>query len=107
MPKIVEFDIITLKYCSDVEEESLSGQNCTGGTKSGWHNKLPPPPSPQTEFPLQNNVSMAKRLLTALSAKKLRNLTFTPQYRAEQFPNDLYVSGELLFCKEADLRNHN
>ena len=106
----MEFDIISLKCCSRVEEERLSGENCMRGTKSGWHNKSPPlPPSPQTELPNQNNVSMAKRLPTAPSSsvKKLRNLTFTPQYRAEQFPNDLYVSGELLFCKEADLRNHN
>ena len=71
------------------------------GSKPGWHNK----PPPQTEpLLLQNNVSMAKRLPTALSssAKKLRNLTLTPQYRAKQFPNDLCVvcvSGELLFCK--------
>ena len=41
------------------------------------------------------------------SVKKRRNSTFTPQYRAEQFPNNLYVSDELLFCKKADLRNHN
>ena len=88
----------------------MSRENCTEGSKSRWHNKLPPPPSPQAE-PLrhQNNVSMAKQLPTApsLSAKKLRNFIFTPQYRAEQFPNNLYVSDELLFCKEADLRNPN
>ena len=49
-------------------------------------------------LPLKNNVSMAKQLPTAPSsaAKKLRNLTFTPQFRAEHFPNNLYVSGELL-----------
>uniref|UniRef100_A0A3P8SCX6 U1-type domain-containing protein n=1 Tax=Amphiprion percula TaxID=161767 RepID=A0A3P8SCX6_AMPPE len=44
---------------------------------------------------------MAKRLLVALSssAKKLRNSTLSPQYRAEQFPNDFCVSGEQLFCR--------
>uniref|UniRef100_A0A3Q1CDI6 Uncharacterized protein n=1 Tax=Amphiprion ocellaris TaxID=80972 RepID=A0A3Q1CDI6_AMPOC len=44
---------------------------------------------------------MAKRLPVALSswAKKLRNSTLTPQYRAEQFLNDFYVLGEQLFCR--------
>uniref|UniRef100_A0A3Q2P9V1 Uncharacterized protein n=1 Tax=Fundulus heteroclitus TaxID=8078 RepID=A0A3Q2P9V1_FUNHE len=43
---------------------------------------------------------MAKRLSTApLSARKLRNTMLSPEYRAEQFPRDFYVSGELLFCK--------
>uniref|UniRef100_A0A3Q1C4K7 Uncharacterized protein n=1 Tax=Amphiprion ocellaris TaxID=80972 RepID=A0A3Q1C4K7_AMPOC len=44
---------------------------------------------------------MAKRLPVALSssAKKLQNSTLTPQYRAEQFLNDFYVSGEQLFCR--------
>uniref|UniRef100_A0A3Q1FWQ8 U1-type domain-containing protein n=1 Tax=Acanthochromis polyacanthus TaxID=80966 RepID=A0A3Q1FWQ8_9TELE len=44
---------------------------------------------------------MAKRLPVApsSSAKKLRNLTLTPQYRAEQFPNDFCASGEQLLCR--------
>nr|XP_055073537.1 CGG triplet repeat-binding protein 1-like [Misgurnus anguillicaudatus] len=44
---------------------------------------------------------MAKRLSAAVisSAKKLRNATLSPQFRAEQFPHDFYVTGELLFCK--------
>ena len=71
----------------------MSGENCTEGGKSGWHNKGT---HPQTEpLLLQNNVSMAKQLPTALSSlakKKLRNSRLTPQYRAEQFPNNLYVS---------------
>lgn len=33
------------------------------------------------------------------SAKKLRNSALSPKYRAEQYPNDYYVSGEMLFCK--------
>ena len=68
----------TLKCRFRVEEERMSGENCTGGSKTGWHNK----PPPQTELTCQNNVSMAKRLPTALtlSVKKF---------------------------KEADLRNHN
>ena len=84
-----------------VEEERMSEENCTEGSKSGWHNKFPPP--------RQNNVSVAKWLPKASSSstKKLRDSTLTPRYRAEQFPNNLYVSGELLFYKEADLRNHN
>ena len=87
----------------------MSEENCTKGSRSGWHNKSPPPLSPQTELPRQNKVIMAKRLPTAPSSsvKKLRNLKFTPKYRAEQFLKDLYMSDELLFCKEADLRNHN
>nr|XP_057913311.1 uncharacterized protein LOC131107370 [Doryrhamphus excisus] len=32
------------------------------------------------------------------SAKKLRNTTLTPKYRAEQYPGDFYVSGDMLFC---------
>ena len=88
-----EFDIISLKCCSHVKEEHLSGENCMRGTKSGWHNKSPP-------LPRQNNASMAKRLPAAPSAKKLRNSTFTPQYRAEQFPNNLYVSVNCCFAKK-------
>ena len=81
---------------------------CLGKTAPGepnLHQGTPPPP-PLSHL---NSASMAKRLPSApsTSAKKLTNLTFPPQYRAEQFPNDLYVLGELLFCKEADLRNHN
>uniref|UniRef100_A0A3Q1FEQ8 U1-type domain-containing protein n=1 Tax=Acanthochromis polyacanthus TaxID=80966 RepID=A0A3Q1FEQ8_9TELE len=42
-----------------------------------------------------------KRLPVALSswARKLRNSTLTPQYRAEQSPNNFYVSREQLFCR--------
>ena len=57
-------------------------------------------------LPRQNNVSMAKRLPTApaSSAKKLRNSTLTPQYRAEQLQRHLPVSSELLFCKPANIQ---
>ena len=70
----------------------------TEGSKSGWHNKPPPHTGP---IPLQNNVSMVKQLATALSlsTKNFENWTLTAQYRAEQFPKDFYVSGELLFAK--------
>uniref|UniRef100_A0A8D0AZY6 CGG triplet repeat-binding protein 1 n=1 Tax=Sander lucioperca TaxID=283035 RepID=A0A8D0AZY6_SANLU len=32
-------------------------------------------------------------------AKKLRNSQLTAKYRAEQYPNDYYESGQQLFCK--------
>lgn len=31
--------------------------------------------------------------------KKQQNSSLTPKYRAEQFPNDLYMSVDMLFCK--------
>lgn len=60
------------------DEKRTSGKNCTKGKKSGWHNKHPRQPP----FPLQNNVSMTKRMLMTLSsfAKNLLNLTFARQY---------------------------
>ena len=33
------------------------------------------------------------------SAKKLRNSALTPKFRAEQYPNDYYHSGNQLFCR--------
>ena len=68
---------------------------CLG--KTGRYNKAPP----QTELPRQNNYKHGEAAAHGClhRQKKLINLTFTHQYRVEQFPND--VAGELLFCKEA------
>ena len=47
----MEFEIISLKCCFRVEEERMSEENCTEGSKSKWHNKpstdWAPPPSKQ------------------------------------------------------------
>ena len=37
---------LKLKCCFHVEEEHMSAETFTGGSKSGWHNKSPPSPSP-------------------------------------------------------------
>ena len=91
-----EYDIISLKCCFRVEEEHMSGEAAwreanLGSTTSPLHRMSPSP----------TNVSMAKQLPMTLSssAKKWRNSTLTPQYKAEQLPNNLYVSGGLLFFK--------
>ena len=78
MRNIAEFDIISLKCCFRIEEKRMSEENCTTGSKSGWHNK----PPPQTEpLPHQNNVSLAKQLPAAPSAKKIetRHLTLSTE----------------------------
>ena len=82
----------------------MSEENCTEGSKSGWHNKPPPltPPSKQCK-----HGEVAAHGAVFVGEKIERLDIYPPQHRAEQFPNDLYVSDELLFCKEADLRNHN
>ena len=85
---IVEFDIISLKCCFPVEEECMSGENCTEGSKTGWNNKRP---SQNEPLPCQNNVSMAKRLPTApsLSAKKTEKLDINPSVQSRAVPERL------------------
>ena len=72
-------------------------ENCTEGNKSGWHNKPPPDWAPPPSKQCKHGEAAAHS--SAFFSEKLRNSTLTPQYRAEQFPNDLYLSGQLLLCK--------
>ena len=62
----------------------MSEEKCTEGGECGWHNK---PPSTDGALPLQNNVSMAKRLPAVPSplAKKTEKLDFNPSVQSRFF----------------------
>ena len=62
------------------------------GSKSEWHNKSLP-------LPHQNG--------SIFFGEKTLKIDIYPSVQSRAFPEQLYVSGELLLCKEADLRNHN
>ncbi len=91
---ITELTAVWLKFCFLEKERHFSGENIPGGllrretTRMSFdkHSCLPPEQCKHVEA-------------DARDASKLRNLSLILKYRAEQFPNDFYVSGDLLFCK--------
>ncbi len=80
-----------------IRGEYSGGLLMRGTTPTSLHkNSLPP---------LQNNASMLRCLpeTPTKSAKKLRNLSLTQRYRAEQFPNDLNDSGDCCFANSVSI----
>ncbi len=86
--------LLTMEYRGiDCKEELLSGEKILVG-RPIHHFK-------RTSHTLPNDASISKQLpkMPAKSAIKLQNLPLTSKYRAEQFSNDFYASGDMFFCQ--------
>ncbi len=92
----MKLTVVWPKFCSwEKEEREERGEQSGGGVTNEYDH---PSVTSQT---LPNKASMTKQPpdMLSKSAKKLQNSPLPPKNRAEQFPNDLYVSGDMLFCK--------